>query len=207
MIIGKNVIAFNDLYTKKEKIYPAYVSKYNSYREKQVIFLMIPNKEGWHYDAVKELSVLLRGTTSKHHRDFHCSNCLHSFATKDKLESHKKECENQDFCNVLMLSEVTKILKFNKYKKSDKASFIIYADLECLTEKIDGCKNNPENSSTTKIGEHIPSVFLMPTISSFKTTENKHDVYRGKYCVKKFCESLRLHEMEIINFKKKKMKL
>ena len=28
-----------------------------------------------------------------------------------------------------------------------------------LIEKIDGCKNNPENSSTTKVGEHIPSGF------------------------------------------------
>ena len=37
--------------------------------------------------------------------------------------------------------------------------FIIYADLECLIEKIDGCKNNPENSSTTKVSEHIPSGF------------------------------------------------
>ena len=31
-----------------------------------------------------------------------------------------------------------------------------------------------------------------------------HDVYRGKYCMKRFCESLREHAMKIINFKKKK---
>ena len=31
-------IVFNILYTKKEKIHPAYVSKHNSYREKPVIF-------------------------------------------------------------------------------------------------------------------------------------------------------------------------
>ena len=34
--------------------------------------------------------------------------------------------------------EDTKILGFNQYKKSDKAAFIIYVDLECLIEKIDG---------------------------------------------------------------------
>ena len=39
---------------KKEKIYPAYVSKYNSYREKQVFLLMISNGEKqWHYLSVK----------------------------------------------------------------------------------------------------------------------------------------------------------
>ena len=36
-----------------------------------------------------------------------------------------------------MPSEDTKILEFNLYKKSGKAPFIIYADLECLVEKID----------------------------------------------------------------------
>ena len=55
--------------------------------------------------------------------------------------------------------EGNKILELNQYKKFDKAPFIIYADLECLVEKIDGCKNNAENSSTTNIGEHMPSGF------------------------------------------------
>ena len=40
----------------------------------------------------------------------------------------------------------TKILKFNQYQKSDKVPFIIYSDLECKIEKINGCKNNPEYS-------------------------------------------------------------
>ena len=64
-----------------------------------------------------------------------------------------------------MSAEDTKILEFNQYKKSVKAPFIIYADLECLIKTIDGCKNNVENSSTTKVGEHIPSGFSMSTIS------------------------------------------
>ena len=38
-------IVLNFLYAKIEKIYPAYVSKHNSIREKQIILLMIPNGE------------------------------------------------------------------------------------------------------------------------------------------------------------------
>ena len=41
---------------------------------------MIPNGEKWHYLAVKKLSTLLKGITSKHYGDFYCQNCLHSFA-------------------------------------------------------------------------------------------------------------------------------
>ena len=42
-----------------------------------------------------------------------------------------------------MLPKISKILKFSQYQKFDKASFIIYADFECIIEKIDGCKYNP----------------------------------------------------------------
>ena len=73
-----------------------------------------------------------------------------------------------------------------------------------LSEKIDGCKNNPENSFATKVSEHISSDFSMYTISSFKSIENKRDAYRGKDYMKKFCEYLREHAMKIINFKNKK---
>ena len=57
--------------------------------------------------------------------------------------------------------------------------FVIYADLESLLEKIDGCKNNPEKSFTI-------------------------DVYRGKYCMENFCGSFREHAKKIIEVKKKK---
>ena len=53
-------------------------------------------------------------------------------------------------------SQKDDILIFNQYMKSDKTPYMIYADLESLIKKIDACANNPEKSSTTKIGEHIP---------------------------------------------------
>ena len=53
--------------------------------------------------------------------------------------------------------EDTKKLEFNQYQNSGKAPFNIYAGLEYIIEKIDGCKNNPENSSTSsKVSKHIP---------------------------------------------------
>ena len=116
-------IALNILNAKKEKVYLVYVSKHNSNGEKQVILLMIPNGKRWHYLAVKILPAFLRGIMSKHLGDFYCLNCLHSFATESKLESHIKVYENIDFCNVVMPSEDAKILKFNQYQKSDKALY------------------------------------------------------------------------------------
>ena len=82
--------------------------------------------------------------------------------------------------------DATEILEFNQYQKFDKAPFIIYADLECKIEKIDECKYNPGNSSTTKVSKHILSGFSMSTIYSFRSI----NVYRDKDCMKKLCESL-----------------
>ena len=92
--------------------------------------------------SIKTISVLI---ASKHKGEFYCLNCQNSFRTKNKLESHKRVCKNKDFSNIIILSGDTKILEFNQYQKSDKASFVAYADLECLLEKIDGCKNNAGN--------------------------------------------------------------
>ena len=54
-----------------------------------------------------------------------------------------------------MPSEKDNILELNQHMKSYKMSYIIYADIESLIKKIEGCANNPEESSTTKIGKHI----------------------------------------------------
>ena len=96
-----------------------------------------------------------------------------------------------------MPSKDTKVLELNQYQKSDKVPFIIYADLQCIIEKIDGCKNNLKKSSTTKVSKHIKSGFSMSTVSSFKSIEDKHDAYRGKDCMKKFKISMMYTEVKI----------
>ena len=96
-----------------------------------------------------------------------------------------------------MPSEDTEKFEFIQYQKSDKAQCIIYSDFECLIGNIDGSENNPNNPNITKVGKHIPSGVSMSTILSFKSIGSKHDVYRGKDYMKKNCESLRKHAMEI----------
>ena len=124
------------------------------------------------YCSKKKLPTLLKGITLKHHGDFYCLNCLHSFRTENKLKSHEKICKNKDFCGIAMPSEKNNILEFNQYMKSNKMPYIIYADIKSLIRKIDRCAYNPEKSSTTKIGEHIPCGYS--TIWGFDHIEDKH---------------------------------
>ena len=188
-----------------KKIHIAYKSRHNLTREKQVILLMITDGKKWHCLVVKNLSGLLRGVTSNHHGDSYCLNCFHSYSTKNKLEAHKKICENHDYGYVEMPTKVNNTIKYNQGEKSINLPFVIYADLECLLEKMSTCINNPNESSTTEINKHTPSGYSIFTSCSFDESKNKINYYRGDECMKKFCKDLREHAMKTINYEKKRM--
>ena len=78
------------------KINIAYKSKSNLTCGKQIILLMITNGEKWYYLTVKNLPGLLRRITSTDKEDFYCLNSFHSYRTRNKLEAHKKICENHN---------------------------------------------------------------------------------------------------------------
>ena len=124
---------------------------------------MITNGENWHYLVVKSLPGLLKGITSNHKEDFYCLNCFCVYTTKNKLEEHKKMCKNHDYCDVEMPIEDNKIIIYNQREKSIKLPFIIYAESECLLEKMSTCYNNPEESSTAEINKHTPSGYSLFT--------------------------------------------
>ena len=202
-----NKVALNILYIphNTKKIQLAYKSKNNFTCDKQVILLMITHGEKWHYLTVKNLPGLLRGVTSTHHGDFYCLNCFRSYRTINTFELHKKICENHDYCRVEMPTKDNNIIKYNQGEKSIKMPFTIYADLECLLEKMSTCINNLNESSATKINKHTPSGYSIFTHCSFDQTKNKLNYYRGKDCMKKFSTDLREHASKIINYEKKKM--
>ena len=88
------------------------------------------------------------------------------------------------------------IIKYNHGEKSIKLPFVIYADLECLLEKMSTCINNSNESSTTKINKHTPSGYSIFTHCSFDKSKHK---------LKRFSKGLREHVSKIINYEKKKM--
>ena len=64
--------------------------------------------------------------------------------------------------------------------------YVIYAYIESLIKKIDRSANNPENSSTTKIGEHMLCRYSISSKWAFDNIGNKHNLYHGEYCIKNF---------------------
>ena len=84
---------------------------HNLKRENQVILLMITDGNKWHYLDVKHFYALYRKIKSKHDRDFHYLNGLHSFRTENKLKKHDNVRKDHDFCYVELLKKDNEILK------------------------------------------------------------------------------------------------
>ena len=79
-----------------------------------------------------------------------------------------------------MPTDKNNIIKYGQGEKTLKLPFIIYADLECLLEKISTCYNDPNISSTTKINRHTPSGYSVYTSCTFNKSYNKLGHYRGQ---------------------------
>ena len=113
-------------------------------------------KKGWYYLAAIKQTALLKEITSKNNANFYCLNYLHSFRTENKLKCHEKYVKVKENLRNCFGNSKNNVSKFNQYMKSDQTPYISDADLESLIKETYNCKNNPEKSSTTKIGKHIP---------------------------------------------------
>ena len=99
-----------------------------------------------------------------------------------------------------MPNDINKLLKYNHGEKSLKASFTIYADLECLLEKMTSCQNNFEKTYIERKTKHTPSGYSLFTSCLFDPTKNKPECYRGKNCMEMFCKNFKEHGAEIISY-------
>ena len=165
----------------KKTIELQYKSKYNRTREKQVVLLMITDGIKWHYTALKSIltsdsymkptqsiSRLFNGITSNHNGDYYCLNCFHSYRTMDKLNKHKKLCEDNNYCKVDMSNDKNNILKYASGSKSLKMAHAIYVDIECFLVKHDTCSNDLNKAWSKTISTHIPTRYSINVVNEFK---------------------------------------
>ena len=71
-----------------------------------------------------------------------------------------------------------------------RVPFVIYADYEDITEKIDSCTPISEKSYTEKYQKHTPSGFCYYVKCENGENDKEPVVYRGEDCEQKFCEMI-----------------
>ena len=80
------------------------------------------------------------------------------------------------------------IVKYSDGQHQFKVPFMMYADFKSILKPVQGAMNDPNVSSTRVINVHEPSGWCVYSTFSYGTVNNPLTQYRGKDCVKKFCE-------------------
>ena len=118
----------------------------------RINLLLIENANKVHYTWVKNLNRLLYDQSKHRERKHFCERCLHGYSREDLLQDHKPECQGigQTAVRVEMPEEGKNKLTFQNHHKQLPAPYIIYADFEALTTKVEGPELDPTKSNTQR---------------------------------------------------------
>ena len=160
---NQNNYAIN-VFGYEKVVYPLRISK----KKDQVInLLLIADEETNHYCWIKNMSRLLSKNINNHqHKRHFCYRCLNSFKSEKSLDKHTEYCQNNEAVKIEMPireddegNTFPVYIKFNHFHKKMRVPFVVYADFECFTEKIDTCQPEEGKSFTNQYQKHKPSGF------------------------------------------------
>ena len=163
------------------------------------INLMITKQgENTRYSYVKRLTALLYDQNRHNESKHFCARCLHSYTTRDFFERHKPECKGllKSLTRTEMPKQGENKMAFKNFYKQMKATYVVYADFECVLKKIATCEPDNKQSFTIKTEEHEPCGFSYVAVRSDGQTSGPH-TYRGGDAVFEFLRHLLNREREM----------
>ena len=144
-----------------------------------------------HYVYIKDFNRLNYNVTKSHHRKHFCLCCLQPFTSEDRLEAHKGDCLIINGTQRIEMPKEGSQVYFWNHKKRLPVPFVIYADFEALTRKIDSCSPVGDKSYTQAYQKHEPSGFGYKVVCHYDQKYSKPTViYRGENVIQKFIQHL-----------------
>ena len=190
--INVNVFGFDGVKKGEDgeedlQVYPLRISKNTGSTHVDLLFLTCEGKQ--HYCWIKSLSRLLTSQVTGHNGEaYFCRRCLSHFSRQDILDTHMEYCSQKDAVRIEMPEEGSTIA-FSDYKKMMRVPFVIYADFECFTEKLDTCQPDPLQSYTKAYQLQRPSGFCYRV--KYAHGDYKESViYCGEDAAKKFVQCM-----------------
>ena len=198
----KNNIRINVFGYEEKQPYPIYISKekYEDHME----LLLVTKDENKHYVLIKDFNKFMYNQTKHKERKHFCMHCLQCFSSERVLNDHKDNCIQLNGTQaVKMPDKDNNILKFNNFHKQQQVPFVIYADFEAITEKIQGCQPNNDKSYTEAYQKHTDCGYGYKIVCCYDDKYTKPvQIYRGEKAVYKFIEKM----LEEVKYCKKVMK-
>ncbi|XP_078032837.1 uncharacterized protein LOC144467773 [Augochlora pura] len=134
-----NDISVNVYEWTGESCNPFYLNERVRKRHVNLLFVQDEETSHNHFAWIKNLSRLVSSQLSKHdHQKYICDRCLQYFTSQERLDTHSVDCGEINKCALKLPTKDNKWLRFKHYAYKEQAPFVIYADLECLLEKLEG---------------------------------------------------------------------
>ena len=144
-----------------------------------------------HYTAIKSLSRLLSGKNSNTNRKQHfCTNCLQGFTRELSRDQHQVYCEDNETVRVEMPGEESTV-EFCDGQNQFKAPFIMYADFESVLEPVESPNPDPSQPYSQNVNQHVSFGWCVYSKFAYSKVKDPLTIYRGKDCVKKFCDHVK----------------
>ncbi|KYM95311.1 hypothetical protein ALC62_14051, partial [Cyphomyrmex costatus] len=135
-----------------------------------------------HFVLIKNLSRLVSSQISKkEHKKYFCDS------SSAKLELHSMDCGKLNDCAIRLPSEDDKWLKFKNHCRKERVPFVVYADLECVLEKMD-----TESTSSTYTYQHHQVFSIAYYVHcSYDSSLSGYKFRRDNNCIAWFADELK----------------
>ena len=198
----QNSIRINVFGYEDGQPFPIHISKETL--EDQMNLLLITKDEKKHYVLIKDFNAFMYNQSKHKGRKHFCMYCLQCFSSERILANHVNNCLTINGAQAInMPKQGENILKFNNFHKQLPVLFVIYADFEAITKKVQGCEQSEEmkkdkdrRSYMEAYQTHEDCGYGYKVICCYDDKYSKYTgIYRGENAVYKFMEKM-LEEVE-----------
>ena len=193
----QNSIRINVFGYEDGQPFPIHISK-ETFKD-QMNLLLITKDEKKHYVLIKDFNAFMYSQSKYKERKHFCMYCLQCFSSERVLVKHVNNCLTINGAQAInMPKQGENILKFNNFHKQLPVPFVIYADFEAITKKVQGCEQSEEmknennkRSYTEAYQTHKDCGYGYKVVGCY---DDKYSsdicIYRGENAVYKFTEKV-----------------
>ena len=184
----QNNIRVNVFGYEKGQRYSIYVSKEKKFNS-CLNLLLITEGEVKHYCLLKDFNKFMYNQTKHKGRKHFCMYCLQCLSSKERLEKHKVVCVEINGKQAINMPGPGSKIDFKNYRRKLPAPFVIYADFEAITEKVD--EKAPQKSYTEQYQKHTACGYGYKVVCCYDDKFSKPiKIYRGEMTIQKFMNDM-----------------
>ena len=174
--------------------YPIRISETNFTDHLELLWIEEGDKS--HYVLIKDFSRFMFSFNDHKEKKYFCLRCLHCCSSARVLENHKQDCLLLNGTQAIKMPVEGSKIYFKNHKKMLPVPFVIYADFEAITERIDGCIPSDQQSYTITYQSHQACGYGYKLVCRYDNRYSKPvKIYRGEDAIEKFIVQM-MNEVE-----------